>query len=250
MVFPLIFSAHTQISIGNEIGTANLDKDRISVSRHFDEQVKIYGTISEAGRGTKVTIYITDPNGDIDPASQQIFTTDVGYFETFKVLNWKSLRGTSTVLVSSNSEVIGSLLFVVQELDEEPVNIQTQKQITCDTVLTLEITSNLNSIRVFPKYTDDFGNMLSFSGNNNKFIEIYIDNQHVISVKPNQWSDDITIGYGSHNAYTKSIEFTSTDSGDICLSAISSISAVSLQSSTTSEITRIFYNTIICICRS
>ena len=139
MFFSLIFSAHAQISTGNEIGTANLDKDKISVSHNFDEHLKIYGTISEPARGTKITILITDPNGDPDPSSQQIFTTDVGYFETFKILNWESIRGTYTVLVSSNNKIIGSLLFVVQESDKYPVNVQTPKQTTHDTVLTLNL---------------------------------------------------------------------------------------------------------------
>jgi plastocyanin len=237
MGFSLIFSAHAQVSIGNEIGTANLDRDIIFVSRHFDEQLKIYGSISDAGRGTKVTIHITDPNGDIDSASQQIFTTDVGYFETFKILNWESVRGTYTVHVSSNSEVIGSLLFVVQESDENPANIQTPKQTTHDTVLTLNLQKGTNpdSIQVFPKYTDGFGTELLFTvDGSEEFIEIYIDNQYVKSIKPNKLSEDITVGYGSHDAYAKSPEFTIIGSEDRYLSAKSNPQSIYLQSPTTS----------------
>ncbi|MDA0757031.1 MAG: hypothetical protein O2864_07000 [Crenarchaeota archaeon] len=140
MIGLMVPSAYAQVSISNEIGTVNLDKDRISISRHFDEHLKIYGSISDPGRGTKVIISITDPNGDIDPASQQIFAKDDGHFETFKIMNWESLRGTYTVLVSYNGNVIGSLLFLVQELDENPANTQTQKQIPHDAIPTLEIT--------------------------------------------------------------------------------------------------------------
>ncbi len=233
--FSLVFSVHAQVSTGNEIGTANLDKDKIFITRHFDEQLKIYGTLSEASRGTKITILITDPNGDPDPASQQIFTTDVGYFETFKVLNWESLRGTYTVHVSANSKIIGSLLFMVQESDEHTANIQTPKQIVHDSILTLEMTSSSDSIRVFPKYVDSFGNTLSFTiDGSEEFIEIYVDNQYIKSVKSNQWSKDIVVGYGTHDVYANSPEFTILNGAEKYLFAKSSVYSISLQSPTVS----------------
>ena len=231
----LIFSAHAQVSVDNEVGTLNLDKDKIFVSRYLDEQIKIYGSLTDNDRGTKVTITITDPNGDIDSASQQVFTTDVGYYETLKILNRDSLIGTYTVQASADNKIIGSLLFVVQESDNSS---SIQNQIPLETVLTLEMTSNQDSIRVFPKYVNSIGNELSFTSDRDaNFIKIYIDNQYIISVKPNQWSDDITIGYGPFDVYATSIKFTDSSTGDTYTSAKSDTQSVYLQQSTTSEFT-------------
>ena len=152
-------------------------------------------------------------------------------------MNRDSLIGTYTVQASADNKIIGSLLFVVQESDNSS---SIQNQIPLETVLTLEMTSNQDSIRVFPKYVNSIGNELSFTSDRDaNFIKIYIDNQYIISVKPNQWSDDITIGYGSFDVHATSPEIIITNTGETYFPATSNGQSINLSTPSSQDSTNL-----------
>ena len=204
--FSLISHAYGQTTVENNIGTINIEKNEIFVNPYSDEQIKIYGKVLEPTRGSKITINITDPEGEV--SGLQIFSTDDGYYETPQVLNWKSPRGIYTVFVTYGPKMIGTIFYTVSEakitmMPERPTmpEIPTIKP---NLILTLQ--QNANSFKIYPAYTDDDGNKLSGNDGNNEFIQIYIDDQLNKSIRANEWSDDILLSDGNHSIYATSSE--------------------------------------------
>ena len=130
----VFFSAHAELSVGNEIGTLNVDNDEIYLSRHSDQIIKIFGTVSNSDRHGKITIIFTDPNGE--QTGQQIFATEDGIYETSLPLNWESLRGEYTLFASYKNKIIGTLSITVREATEHtPITETPQKLDNHDSIL-------------------------------------------------------------------------------------------------------------------
>jgi len=92
--------------------------------------------------------------------------------------------------------------------------------------------SSDSSIKVKPKVTYDKGITLPYNYVDNydyNFIEIYVNNQHKASVRPNQLSDNIYIGYGTYNIFAQSPEITDNTSGEVFTSSKSSVQSITLQ---------------------
>ncbi len=106
---PLAFS---ELQISNTIGTLQLNQDYFEITRQPNEMIKVYGNVNNHVEGDKVTIVFTLPDGTNE--GQQLFPTQSGYFETFLILDNDSQEGTYSVFASLNSEMIGSLSFVVE----------------------------------------------------------------------------------------------------------------------------------------
>jgi len=89
-------------------------------------------------------------------------------------------------------------------------NTQFQpKEITHDVFIVLDwqVGSSPDRIKVYPTVTYDNGIPLpSYSGTVH-FSKIYVDNQYEILAKPNQWSNDFYIGYGTFTVYAESPGF-------------------------------------------
>ncbi len=155
------------------------------------------------------------------------------------VFDFTSLKKRDVVTASFNAEniilyLLKSRYNTITSYDQfntdSPKITQTTKQITHNTDLQLLLQKEPDSIQVLPKYVDENGNILSFTiDGSEEFIEIYVDNQRVKYVKANQWSNSIPVGYGSHNVYAQSPEFTILNGAEKYLLAKSSTQSISLQ---------------------
>lgn len=89
-----------------------------------------------------------------------------------------------------------------------------------DVSLYLDVTkgSRSDSITVKPTMTYDYGTSLSYGytvGGTTDFIKIYVNGQQKALVRPNQWSNDIIVGHGTHNVFAQSPEITDNSLVDI-----------------------------------
>jgi len=107
---PLTF-ASTEVSSSE--GTVRLNQDHFEVLMGTTEIVKVYGTVTNALSGDKITIIFTMPDGETQ--GSQLFPTEDGLFKTFLMLDDNSQRGTYTVFVSIRSTPVGSLTFLVEQ---------------------------------------------------------------------------------------------------------------------------------------
>jgi len=92
-------------------GTVRLNQDHFEVSAASTEMVKVYGFVTSAQRGDKITIIFTMPDGETE--GSQVFATEDGLFETFLMLDNNSQLGTYTVFASIRTTPVGSLTFSV-----------------------------------------------------------------------------------------------------------------------------------------
>jgi plastocyanin len=109
------------------------------------------------------------------------------------------------------------IVFVIGSDDSAPDDVEddSSDQSTVYTNLNLDLRKGTENsqIQVYPTYTDDSGNELVFTvDGNEKFIELYIDEEYITSVAPNKWSDDIQVGVGRHEIYARSPESVNNNS--------------------------------------
>jgi len=117
----------------NEIGSAQLDQSIYHVKQNEDSLVKIFGTISNPLKESRVEITITNPEYNSDGSS--VITTD-GYYELFFPLDYDSPEGTYKVLVSYSSSIIGQMTFdVIQESQFAFQNNETEISTTKDVAI-------------------------------------------------------------------------------------------------------------------
>jgi len=104
-------SSFASTEISSSAGTVRLNQDYFEVSAYSTELVKVYGSITSAQRGDKITIIFTMPDGETQ--GSQVFATEDGIFETFLMIDNNSQRGTYTVFASIRTTPVGSLTFSV-----------------------------------------------------------------------------------------------------------------------------------------
>ncbi len=106
-----------QPEVITSMGTATLSKDTVEVGYDQSEEVKIYGTINNVNKSTRVNITYTYPDATTDGV--QVFTTDSGVYETVLNLDADSPKGVYQILVTSKGKVIGILELPVIEKNIE-----------------------------------------------------------------------------------------------------------------------------------
>jgi hypothetical protein len=106
-----------QPEVITSVGTATLSKDTVEVGYDQSEEVKIYGTINNVNKSTRVNITYTYPDATTDGV--QVFTTDSGVYEAVLNLDADSPKGVYQILVTSKSKVIGILELPVIEKNIE-----------------------------------------------------------------------------------------------------------------------------------
>ena len=108
-----------QPEVITSVGSAVLSKTSVDVGYEQSEQVKVYGTINNVNKSTRVNITYTYPDGTTNGV--QVFTTDSGVYETVLDLDTNSPKGVYEILVTSKNKVIGILeLEVVEKKLEAP----------------------------------------------------------------------------------------------------------------------------------
>jgi hypothetical protein len=109
-----------QPDIITSTGTATLSETSVNISSGQSEQIKIYGTINDVDKSTRVSITYTYPDGTTDGGT--IFTTNTGVYETYLNLDKNSPIGNYEILVTAKGKIIGSLNLQVNDkiLDSHP----------------------------------------------------------------------------------------------------------------------------------
>jgi hypothetical protein len=144
-------------------------------------------------------------------------------------------HGTHNVFAESPEIVDYNELDIFRRSTSNTLNINLEKPKAIHDVsiiLNWQKGSSDSSIKVKPKVTYDNGITLPYNYVDNydyDFIEIYVNNQHKASVRPNQLSDNIYIGYGTYNIFAQSPEITDNTSGEVFTSSKSSVQSITLQ---------------------
>ena len=109
-----------QPDIITSTGTATLSETSVNISSGQSEQIKIYGTINDVDKSTRVSITYTYPDGTTDGGT--VFTTNTGVYETYLNLDKNSPIGNYEILVTAKGKIIGSLNLQVNDkiLDSHP----------------------------------------------------------------------------------------------------------------------------------
>jgi len=110
-------------------GSATLSKSSVEIGFDQSEEVKIYGTINNVNKSTRINITYTYPDGTTNGV--QVFSTDSGVYETILDLDVNSPKGVYEILVTSKGKILGMLELEVVEkkMDSQ----QFPKVITTDT---------------------------------------------------------------------------------------------------------------------
>ena len=120
----------SQPDIVTSAGTAALSETSVNITPGQSEQIKIYGTINDVDKSTRVSITYTYPDGTTDGGT--IFTTDTGVYETYLNLDKNSPSGNYEILVTAKGKILGTLILQVNDkkLESHPFeNIETNPEI-------------------------------------------------------------------------------------------------------------------------
>jgi hypothetical protein len=109
----ICFTSSFAETVSNSVGSMTIDKSEFEVIRHFDELLKIYGTVEGSERGGKGHIQITFPDGTTDGSLFLISGND--YFESFFPIDYESQRGEYKILGTYEGQIIGTLTFSISE---------------------------------------------------------------------------------------------------------------------------------------
>ena len=110
-------------------GSATLSKSSVEIGFDQSEEVKVYGTINNVNKSTRINITYTYPDGTTNGV--QVFSNDSGVYEAVLDLDANSPKGVYEILVTSKNKVIGILELEVVEKKME--SQQFPKVITTDT---------------------------------------------------------------------------------------------------------------------
>ena len=99
--------------------------DKIYYKNTDLKTIKIFGEAVNVNKGDKITIIITEPNGD--RGGSQIFPTEDGYYETFHLVQSNSPLGTYQIDASFRGKVVGTIYFEIAPASEKPVPVVEEK---------------------------------------------------------------------------------------------------------------------------
>jgi len=110
-----------QPTVITSVGTTALSKTSVEIGFDQSEEVKIYGTINNVNKSTRINITYTYPDGTTNGA--QVFSNDSGVYETVLDLDSNSPKGVYEILVTSKNKVIGILELEVKEkkIESQPL---------------------------------------------------------------------------------------------------------------------------------
>ena len=194
------------------------------------ETILVYGEVDNS-RVDPVIIIVKSPNGNIVSINQLDIYWD-GTFSTEMIAGGPLMgsEGTYTIDANYGNYIPATTTFTFGGSTGTYGGV-ISTLISQTPLMSLQVTigSSQDSIQVLPTYTDEYGTELYFIvDGSEEFIEIFIDSQYFTSVKPNQWSDDITIGYGSFDVYATSPEIIITNTGEIYFPATSNGQSINL----------------------
>ena len=81
--------------------------------------IKIFGEVHNVNKGDKVTITITEPDGE--RGGSQIYPTEDGYYETFHLVQNNSPLGTYQIDATFRGKIIGTIYFEIAHVSERPI---------------------------------------------------------------------------------------------------------------------------------